>query len=176
MKIIIAILACLVVALGYGYVRERRQNLGLEAKVASLNAAAMSARATAPVLAPSDMAKERVACSERAAAVFKSLGYSDAGDQGAKLAGAAYTDHYNPALSRCLIQLQTEGRTEGNLVSSTTLLDADERMEFGEFSSVWNGATHETTVVACRETQPGKPAAACRSQAEWQAFAKTLME
>lgn len=167
MKIVVAILILLVAVLAFGYVHERTIHLDDDAKIASLKVDIISAK-TPP--APAD-GKERVGCAQRAAAFFKDMGY----EEGPPGITGNFTNHYNSALGRCFIRIDTTSESKNGVMRTSSMYDADERTDLGEFATLWKDA-NEQQLVMCSAFPPGKSSSRCKSNEEWEAFAKTLMD
>jgi len=121
---------------------------------------------------------KKLACSDRAQAVFRSMGYSDKGDPGKSGADSqSYTNHYNPALNRCIMELTVTGFPSTNEVVTRTIFDADERTDFGDYAWVSSNTKkfYEQKPMQCKMTPPSKDEAYCHSTDEWEAYVKSLM-
>jgi hypothetical protein len=127
-----------------------------------------------------NLADEKVACASRAHAAFRALGYSETG--GSVADSDEFTDHYNPTLRRCLIEVSNSSlKFAGPMVTQTiirTILDVDERTSFGDYAWVSSQTKEmeDQPPIRCVMKPPGHPATRCGTTAEWEAFVKSLME
>lgn len=127
-----------------------------------------------------ELTAARAACADHAASVFSGMGYSDKDEPGPGGETHSYTDHYNPTLKRCLMELTTEKLSATAPTQTTTraIFDADERTDFGSY--MWFSSETkkywEQPPFMCRMTLPGKPETLCHSTEEWEKFVRSLME
>lgn len=171
MKVLVGVLGLL--ALGLALLASTQLS-----NIHKLQAANLELTAKLTDKADKDAAEAKVVCSDRAQAVFQSMGYSDKGDGGVSaLDGQTYTNHYNPLLKRCLMELTITGFSSGTEVIQRSFFDADERTDFGEYSWVASATKKywEQKPVQCKMTPPGKEKSFCHSTEEWEAYVKSLM-
>jgi hypothetical protein len=164
MKALASILAVLAAVFAYLYWQEMGTARELKAKNATLTAQTNK-----------DLDASKITCSQRATALFRSLGYSDNDKPTADVEGAIYRDHYNPALRRCLIVVETTSNVGKLALANGILSDVDERTQLGDYGVVFHGDTGQKQVLRCAIEPPGKPETQCGSQEQWEADVKSLM-
>lgn len=92
---------------------------------------------------------------------------------------AQYESHYNPALNRCFMLLETQGVGHKNVGYQTKLLfDANERRVYADYLWMPKGGKKywEVAPTVCRLTPSHTEELSCHSEAEFMEFVARYME
>ena len=163
MKVFVGFLICLIIALTIYSYRESRL-LGQE----RLRTRDLSSRTA--LLPMNASLKLQDICAKRAQAFYSLGGYD-------RRIVTRFANHYDAKLNRCFVEIG-ESMVGGQPLSSTSLMDAFENREIGQYVYILRGGTHapETIVAACHVTTPDGKDRRCMSEEEFEALIKPYLD